>query len=539
MSRSIQLAPFLGGPSETRKKRTQVATLPENSNGISRIMRVASLALGMGGFISYDRNNFEPAPYDFNQVLKASDTDSFVRQAFAKYRELIWKEGWDIVSENDEAVDYVYERIDFMEIAMRKSFETFLIEVSDQLVKFGNCFISKARGDLRPYFPGRINTPEGQDPIVGYYVVPAETMEIKRDKHNRPIRYRQRTDDRLQGLYSQKRQPSWSPKEMIHLSMDKKPGHAFGTPFMVSVVDDIIALRQMEEDIQNLIHKELFPLYKYSVGTDEHPAEPAEIDAAAAELNNLRSDGGLVLPDRHDVDVIGANNTALDATGYLRHFVNRVCTGLGLSPHHLGIMEESGNRAVTDRLDIALYDKIKTYQRYLSDMIRLTILSELLFEGGYDPIVHPAIQGESDRCDFRFREIDVDTQVKKENHIIQQWAQNIISLEEVRLALSLDPDMDEDRLLMAITARKDAEYNPNPGGANNEPNKPDAQKPSTGGKPNKKNTKKTSGNRSRPANQHGRRSSPSIRHSEAWLTDVVELLDDGDDDNIRFEENLH
>lgn len=537
MSRSIQFAPFLAGPIEAK---TRVVTLPENNNGISKVMRIASLALGLGGFAFYDRSNFETSPYDFGQVIKASETDSFVRQAFAKYRELIWKEGWDIVSENDEAVDYIQERIDYIELAMKKTFDDLLVEISDQLVKFGNCFLAKARGPLGPYFPGRINTPEDVEPIVGYYVVPAETMEIKRDKHNRPIRYRQRTDDRLNGLYSNKRQPSWSPKEMIHLSIDKKPGHAFGTPFMVSVIDDIVALRQMEEDIQNLIHKELFPLYKYSVGTPEHPAEPAEIDAAAAELQNLRSDGGLVLPDRHDVDVIGANSTALDASDYLRHFVTRVCTGLGLSPHHLGIMEESGNRAVTDRLDIALYDKVKTYQRYLSGVIRLNIFSEILFEGGFDPIVHPAVSGESDRCEFKFREIDVDTQVKKENHIIQKWASNLISLEEARTELAYDPEIDEDRLLMTLTAKIGLEYAPNPvangGGSNNSPRKPDAQRPSSGGSANKKNTSKSTGNKSRPSNQHGRRTSPSIRHSETWLSEVVELLDDEDDAIISLEE---
>lgn len=538
MNRAAQIVPFLRGPAERRSNRTQVATLPENSNGVSRIMRIASLALGIGGYSFYDRTNFESAPYDFGQVIKAVETDSFVRQAFAKYKELIWKEGWDIVSENDIAVDYLLERIDYMEIAMGKTFDDLLIEITDQLVKFGNVFIALSRGDLRPYFPGRIYTKEDQDPIVGYYVVPAETMEIRRDKYNRPIRYRQRVDDRLNGFYTQKRNPSWSPKEMIHLYVDKKPGHAFGTPFIVSVIDDIIALRQMEEDIQNLVHKELFPLYKYKVGTPEHPAEPDEIDMAAAELNNLRSDGGLVLPDRHDVDVIGANATALDATGYLRHFVNRVCSGLGLSPHHLGIMEESGNRAVTDRLDIALYDKVKTYQRYLSGSIRLKIFNDILAEGGFDPITHPDVSGESDRCEFRFREIDVDTQVKKENHILQKWSNNTITLEEVRLALNYDPDVDEERLLAAVSSRIALEYTPNlnSGGADNEPKKPDAQQPSKGGAANKKNTTKSTGNRSRPANQHGRRTSPNIRHSDAWLREVSELLDDDTHDNIDLAE---
>jgi hypothetical protein len=100
-------------------------------------------------------------------------------------------------------------------------------------------------------------------------------------------------------------------------------------------MDDIVALRQIEEDIQNLIHRELFPLYKYKVGTDDQPAEPDEIEAAANELANLRTEGGLVLPNRHDVEVVGADGNALDANPYLTHFKERVAIGLGSIPSPL------------------------------------------------------------------------------------------------------------------------------------------------------------------------------------------------------------
>lgn len=33
--------------------------------------------------------------------------------------------------------------------------------------------------------------------------------------------------------------------------------------------DDVIKLRLLEEDIQNLIHRELFPLYKYKTKEED------------------------------------------------------------------------------------------------------------------------------------------------------------------------------------------------------------------------------------------------------------------------------
>lgn len=510
---------------------------------LARQFKSNALGLGFAGRTFTGRKNFESSPYDFNRVLKAVDTDSFVKQAFNKYKELIWKGGWDITSENYETVLYVYERIDFMEFAMSRTFEDLLIEIGDQLIKFGNAFVAKARGDLNSFFPGKLQGRDGKDPIVGYYVIPAETVQILRNKNNKPLQYRQSFDD-IDSNLTARRQPTWDASEVIHFAMDKKPGRAFGTPFMVAVMEDIIALRQMEEDVQNLVHKELFPLYTYSVGSEQYPAEKDEIDNAVNELENLRTDGGLVLPERHEVNVVGTDSNALDASDYIKYFLNRVCTGLGLAPHHLGLMmDQSGNRAITDRLDIALYDKVKHYQRYMSGMIRLHMLTELLLEAGYNPVANPLAEGVSDRCVFRFNEIDTDTQTKLEEHILQKFAMNAIELSEVRRELGYDPeDVEINDLLMGLTNKFSIQQNeaaakaqaaarpPAAGGSSNTPSKPNAQKPSTGGSPNPPNLSRSNGNKVRPANQHGRRSSPNIRHSigvdETLLSEMEELLEE-------------
>lgn len=488
----------------------------------AKALKVKSLAVDQNH--SFDRGRFESSPYDFNRIIQAIETDSFVNQALRKYRELIWKEGWDIVGESTEAVDYLYERMSFMEFAMRRPFEALLQEISDQLVMFNNAFVAKSRSNI---LPRGIANPVGNKelPIVGYYVIPAETVEIRRDRFNRPLAYRQRVETVLGVFDTTSNTPTWQADEVIHFTMDKKPGRAFGAPFLEPVLDDVIALRQIEEDIQNLIHKELHPLYLYRVGTETHPSTPEEIEQAHEEVNNLRSDGGLILPERHNVEVIGAESTALDASGYLNYFLHRVTAGLGISPHHLGILNEGGNRSVTDRLDIALYDKTKSIQRYMSDMIRLHIFTELLLEGGFDPISHPKMSNRSEHCEFRFREIDIDSKVKKENHTVNMYAQNVLGLDETRLLLGLDPDVDEDTLQQAVMTRSEPE--PLPPMSSPNPSRPDAQRPSTGGRPNRRNTRKGPGNVVAPSNQYGRRTSPNIRHSlnEQWLDDVVSLLD--------------
>lgn len=527
--------PFTAAPNQAIAKAKQAQLVePKAQKKLAKLMKATTLALGVSPIFG-TRSAFEAAPYDFDRMIRAIDTDSYAKQAFNKYRELMWMNGWDLVSGDPDVVEYLYQRIDFMEIAMKQPFNQFLETVADQLVKFHNCFIVRARGDLRPYFPGRIQ-PLGNNefPIVGYEIVPAETMRIERDAKNRPKKYRQEFDGHM--TYDLAKAPEWEPHEVIHLFVDRKPGHLFGTPFLTAVVDDLTSLRQMEEDILNLTHQELFPFYSVTVGTPEEPAEEDEIIQAAEEIASMRSEGAMVHSERRKIEAIGGEGKALKVEDYLDRFLNRVCAGLGLSPHHLGIMiGESGNRAVTDRLDIALYIKIKSYQKYMASAIRVFLLNELLLEGGYNPY-----NRDDQLTEFRFNEIDTDTQIKVEAHWIQMYAQNVISLEELRIKLKMDPDIDEADLLMAISARlnPDQVVTPKaPTGSSAVPQpttvdttpaaaKKDTQKPSTGGRPNAKNTTRRGGNAVRPQNQHGRRTSPNVRHDDK-LDEIVELLDEG------------
>ena len=511
----------------------------DDMTALSRSMKVATLALGFRGVDYYfnNRAHFESSPYDFDRIIQAIDTDSYVRQAISKYKDLFWKEGWEIASENAEAVSYLLQRIDFLEMAMKRPFIEFLMEVFDQLIKFGNAFIVKARADVGEYFPTKLESVNGTLPIVGYYLIPTEQVRILRDKHNKPKSYMQQTDP---FTYTPNgTDPTWSAEKVIHLHFDRKTGRAFGTPFLSTVLDDVIALRQMEEDIQNLVHRELFPLYKYKVGTPEQPAEPDEIDRAAAEIENLRAEGGLILPHRHDVEVIGGQGESLDATNYLQHFKERVAVGLGVAPHHLGMTMNGGNRAMSERLDTALYDKVKNYQRLFSEMIRLNIFNELLFEGGFDPIVNPSDSSTSDRCFFKFKEIDVDTQVKKETHIIQKYVNNIMTLEETRIALNVDPEVEVSDLYASMQgkvqieiAKQQSEIAMKSQQAQKSAQGPtkdnaDTQEPAPKGQRNLPNQRRGVGNSVRPANQNGRRTSPDIkRYDNQFLIMIESLLDE-------------
>lgn len=514
----------------------------EDIKSLKNLFKPLPLAIGYNSLYNLGvRSNYEVPDVDFGRISKAIDADSYAQQAFAKYQELFWKEGWTIVSENQEAKEYLLQRLDLMEAMMNKPLQEFLIEISDQIFRYHNVFLAKVRKDISPFLTKTIKT-EGT-PVAGYGIIPTEYIEIKRDKYNNPISYRQRLQDAtLTSGFSSRREPKWKAEDVVHLYRKRKPGRLFGTPFMISVLEDIISLRQVEEDILNLVHRELFPFYVYKLGNENLIPEPEDFANAQFEIESLRTEGGLAIPGVNDIEVVSGASDSLDATGYLSHFKERVAVGLGVYPHHLGMSGNAANRSMTDRLDTMLYDKVKEYQRYFSEAIRIHVFNEILIEGGFEPIAHMGIDGISDRCEFRFNEIDVDTQVKKENHVIQKVTSNIMTIPEGRAELKMDPEMDDNETLAALTTRLQPDQivtGPQGGtkAVSNTPSdakKPNSQQPSTGGTPNKKNLKKGSGNIVKPTNQHGTRTSPNIRRNQSdigFLLEIAEMLhDDGDDD---------
>jgi ribosomal protein L37AE/L43A len=214
--------------------------------------------------------------------------------------------------------------------------------IGSSLIRKSNAFIIKAR--KLEASGGRMRIPPGKkvpiQPVAGYFSAAAETMSYEMKK-NRVTRWRQKMPN---GDYKE-----WNPRDIIHVHFDKKDGFVFGTPITVPVMDDIRALRKIEENIELLIYQHLFPIFQYIVGTEGSPAGltetgEKEVDVVRREIQFMPSEGGIVTPFRHEIRAIGAEAKALRADGYLEHFKKRVFAGLGVSAVDMG-EGETANRA--------------------------------------------------------------------------------------------------------------------------------------------------------------------------------------------------
>ena len=105
-------------------------------------------------------------------------------------------------------------------------------------------------------------------------------------------------------------------------------------------------------------------------------------------------------------------------------------------------MGRGSDKSSADSMDEQVHDVVKYIQRILATFYENFMISELLLEGGYNPILN-----EEDIVTYEFEEISLETKIKKENHEMTRYQSNITTLDEARRKMGMkDAPDDEERL---------------------------------------------------------------------------------------------
>ena len=378
------------------------------------------------------RGSFQSSEYDLSEIGKIEDTDSYVRQAFNKKVALMLKEGWDLTGPNLKTIKYIKARLAQIAQASGISTTQLFRDVGSGVVKKSNCFLIKVRNTKASGGRERKEGGKGKSlkPVAGYFIAPAETMEFE-TANGQISKWRQ--------LMPSGDIQEYPVQDVVHIFYDRKEGFVFGTPVLIPVIDDIRALRKIEENIEMLVYQHLFPLFQYIVGTPESPAGitetgEREIEIVRREIQYMPSEGGIVTPERHKIVAVGAEGRALRAEGYLDHFKKRVFSGLGVSAVDMG-EGETANRATADNMSRNMVDSVKDIQQVVADFINEYIIKELLLESTFGDTV----LDDEFLVKLVFREIDTEAKIKKQNHGADLFTKDIITHDEARKELGLEP----------------------------------------------------------------------------------------------------
>jgi hypothetical protein len=312
-----------------------IRTVTPSTQPVSKIPKVKIGSLSYSQQFAGGRGVFTSGEYDLSEIGVIEDVESFCRQAFKKKEGLMFKEGVNIKGANKDTVRYYKTRMSQMAQASGIPESVLLKRVARSLIRVSNAFLVKVRDERASGGKVRV-TAEGKTlkPVAAYFPAAPETMRADIDQETGKImKWRQ--------VLPNGRWKDYNAEDVIHFAIDRREGFLFGVPSLIPVMDDIRALRQIEENIELLLYQHLFPLFHYKVGTETAPAGYTEegvkeVDAVEQQIKYMPSEGSIITPERHEIKAIGAEGRAIRAEGYLEHFKKRVFAGLGVSAVDMG-----------------------------------------------------------------------------------------------------------------------------------------------------------------------------------------------------------
>lgn len=449
---------------------------------------VARVGMRQGDLTSKD---FEDPEFDLTEIQTGYDADSYIRQGVDKYVDQIFKEGFHFYGKNEATVEYIKNRFAYIAECTNTSTGGLFTEIAEDVVKYGNCFVVKARSNDANLFPQgeTIQGVYGNDAVAGYFCLNATTMKLKRNEDGTIEGYQQEVDSNKQ---------EFKPEDVVHFTYKKEKGNAFGTPFLWPVLDDVRSLRQAEENVLRMMYRNIYPFYHVRVGTDEVPGQKTEIDEVQQTIQGMDVESSLVTSNRVEIKAIAADEV-IDASPYLAYMENRVFSGMGMSAIMFG-RGDSANRSTGDNITSEMSDRIKAIQKIIENVVNDQMIKELMLEGGYDPLLNP-----DDAVYFEFKENDMDTMIKSQTHSIYKFEHNAITEDELRSELSMDPIADADRAKLNRQLSADIQI------YISEKSNSASQNDSTG-----EGSKKETNQKQTPTNQYGTKTSSKKSNKDSY-----------------------
>ena len=438
---------------------------------------LSSEVLGRVVYKNTSDTEFEDPVFDLEELYTAYNTDAYIRQGVDKYVDQIFKEGYNFYGTDANAVEYLKLRLNFIAEATATPTNELLMEIAEDVVKYGNCMIVKARSNDPNTFPQGVNLQGlyGKDPVGGYFCANATITKCKRDDYGKITEWQQKTD---------KGEQTFTPEDVVHFYYKREKGNAYGTSFLVPVMPDIKALRQAEENILKMMYRNVYPFYHIAIGTDEITGTDKEVEKMQEQYDQFDVEAAMITTERVTVKPI-ASDKVIDAEPYLKYFEARVFSGLGIPEIMFG-RGNTANRSTGDNMTSEMADRIRAIQRVIEMFFNEFIIKELLMEGGYDPVLNP-----DQNVEFRFNDNDVDVEIKKQVHAIYKYEHNAITEDEMREELGMDPipDGDREKMFVELITRENARVEASVSNQETGTKETNNKQKNQGGKPTKSKSK--------------------------------------------------
>ena len=389
----------------------------------------------LGEYRNANAQNPGARSYDLAQIKNAVLTDSYLAVAVRKFSQLITKAGYQIKSKNEDAANYVNDRIKVIEFRTKIPFYTLITSIARDLYTYSNSYIIKTRDNNTEKFGLKAEKIFSGGAISGLFLADPASVTIRRN------------DAGAIDVYVIN-QEEYSPNDVIHLYIDKMNNADYGTSRIYSALEDVTMLRKAEGLVMTILYRFAIPVLHIKVGNtaEGQYATQKEINDARDAFQEMPNDGFIVTNERTAIEAITPNMQANQLLKFLEYLELRVFSALNASKSSMG---RGGGQSSADNTEALMHDEVRAFQNVITNFIEKYLFTELLLEGGFNPLLN-----KDDYVAFEFNEVSIDTKIKIESNTIQKYQGNVITLEEARRELGFSNEVsEEDMYAFTITQK--------------------------------------------------------------------------------------
>ena len=389
----------------------------------------------LGEYRNANAQNPGARSYDLAQIKNAVLTDSYLAVAVRKFSQLITKAGYQIKSKNEDAANYVNDRIKVIEFRTKIPFYTLITSIARDLYTYSNSYIIKTRDNNTEKFGLKAEKIFSGGAISGLFLADPASITIRRNDAGAIDAY----------VINQE---EYSPNDVIHLYIDKMNNADYGTSRIYSALEDVTMLRKAEGLVMTILYRFAIPVLHIKVGNtaEGQYATQKEINDARDAFQEMPNDGFIVTNERTAIEAITPNMQANQLLKFLEYLELRVFSALNASKSSMG---RGGGQSSADNTEALMHDEVRAFQNVITNFIEKYLFTELLLEGGFNPLLN-----KEDYVAFEFNEVSIDTKIKIESNTIQKYQGNVITLEEARRELGFSNEVsEEDMYAFTITQK--------------------------------------------------------------------------------------
>ena len=389
----------------------------------------------LGEYRNANAQNPGARSYDLAQIKNAVLTDSYLAVAVRKFSQLITKAGYQIKSKNEDAANYINDRLKVIEFRTKIPFYTLITSIARDLYTYSNSYIIKTRDNNTEKFGLKAEKIFSGGAISGLFLADPASVTIRRNEAGSIDVY----------VINQE---EYSPNDVIHLYIDKMNNADYGTSRIYSALEDVTMLRKAEGLVMTILYRFAIPVLHIKVGNtaEGQYATQKEINDARDAFQEMPNDGFIVTNERTEIQAITPNMQANQLLKFLEYLELRVFSALNASKSSMG---RGGGQSSADNTEALMHDEVRAFQNVITNFIEKYLFTELLLEGGFNPLLN-----KDDYVSFTFNEVSIDTKIKLESNTIQKYQGNVITLEEARRELGFSNEVsEEDMYAFTITQK--------------------------------------------------------------------------------------